>query len=202
MTRSEQSFGPFKVREANPKTLLPKNTVIHVQLSENELAMLDEGGQKLGSWPREESRVEVQSDFYGCLRLAKASVWVNTGDGSPLNDLSEALDPASPPGTMGRSWVVPVMIVIARVALVGSVGLAALVVGATVLASFRNEVPTQGGWGSQSGWALAAAIVVLGWLLPIAGGSWLLLHTLKSRRPPTPPQDQAVGQADKVDEQE
>lgn len=86
-----------------------------------------------------------------------------------------------------RSWVVPLVIVIARVALVGSLGLAALLVGATVvsiLSAPPQVAPHGGGWGSQSGWAVAGAIFGLGVLLPIAGGSWFLLKVLTSERAP------------------
>jgi hypothetical protein len=60
-------------------------------LSATEVLLLDDAGASIGSWPRGEVQVEIRTDFFGCLRLGKASVWVNQGDGNPLRALQEAL---------------------------------------------------------------------------------------------------------------
>ena len=86
----ERSFGPFQVREA-PKSLVHPKAVVSVRLSETELLLVDQGGQTLGSWPRHEVSVDVTSDYYGCLRLGKDSVWVNTGEGRPLDAIRQAI---------------------------------------------------------------------------------------------------------------
>jgi hypothetical protein len=111
MTDLAERFGPFKVRESSPGDLLSRGAVIEIALTETEVTILS-AEEDSKTWPRDQFEVDIYSAYYGCFRLGRQSVWVNTDEGRQLDLIRAVLRGERPlqPGVLrspqdrGNRW--------------------------------------------------------------------------------------------------